>query len=108
MQGRVHLSCDYCRYEIWGYAANQAAGEQIYLADRDTHPDLESLHEDFWLVDEATVVRLIYDEQGRFERPEPVEAVRPYLVIRDTALRHAQPLDAYVASRGREFTARSV
>lgn len=103
-----HPLSDYCRYEIWGYAANQAAGEQIYLADRGAHPDLESLREDFWLVDDAMVVRMIYDVRGRFERPELVEDVRPYLVIRDIALRHAEPLDEYVASRGLELTARSV
>ena len=109
---RVHILdhplSDYCRYEIWGYAANQAAGEQISLADRGTHPDLESLREDFWLVDDAMVVRMIYDSQGRFERPELVEDVQPYTVMRDIAVRHAEPLDEYVTSRGIELTARSV
>ncbi|MGH3865704.1 MAG: DUF6879 family protein [Pseudonocardiaceae bacterium] len=103
-----HPLSDYCRYEIWGYAANQTAGEQIYLADRSAHPDLESLREDFWLVDDAMVVRMVYDAQGRFERPESVEDVRPYVVMRDTAFRHAEPLDEYVARRGCELTARSV
>jgi hypothetical protein len=102
-----HLLSDYCQYEIWGYAANQAAGEQICLADRGAYPDLESLREDFWLVDDAMAVRMIYDVQGRFERPELVEDVQPYIVMRDTACRHAEPLDEYVASRGIEFTARS-
>lgn len=102
-----HPLSDYCRYEIWGYAANQAAGEQIYLADRSAHPDLESLHEDFWLIDDASAVRMIYDGQGRFERPELVEDVLPYLVMRDTAVRHAESLDEYVASRGLEHTTRS-
>lgn len=97
----------YCRYEIWGYSANQAAGEQIYLADRSAHPDLESMREDFWLVDDVTVVRMLYDTQGRFERPELVKDVEPYLVMRDTALRHAEPLDDYVARRNLEFSARS-
>ncbi|MGH3915534.1 MAG: DUF6879 family protein [Pseudonocardiaceae bacterium] len=103
-----HPLSEYCRYEIWGYAANQAAGEQIYLADRGTHPDLESLREDFWLVDDAVAVRMIYAAQGRFERPELVENVRPYVAMRDIAFRHAEPLDEYVARRGRELTARSV
>lgn len=103
-----HPLSDYCRYEIWGYAANQTAGEQIYLADRGAHPDLELLREDFWLVDDATAVRMIYDVQGRFERPELVEDVQPYLVRRDTAFRHAEPLDECVASRGLDLTARSV
>ena len=103
-----HPLSDYCHYEIWGYAANQAAGEQIHLVDRGAHPDLESLREDFWLVDDATVVRMIYDVQGRFERPELVEDVCPYVVMRDTAFRYAEPLDDYVASRGLELTARSV
>jgi len=109
---RVHILdhplSDYCRYEIWGYAANQAAGEQIYLADRSAHRDLESLREDFWLVDDFTVIRMIYDAQGQFERPELLEDVRPYLVMRDTAFRHAEPLDEYVAGRDLELSARSV
>lgn len=102
-----HPLSDYCRYEIWGYAANQAAGEQIYLADRAVHPDLESLREDFWLVDDATAVRMLYDVQGRFERSELVEDVQLCLAMRDTAVRHAEPLEEYVASRGLERTARS-
>ncbi|MGH3923373.1 MAG: DUF6879 family protein [Pseudonocardiaceae bacterium] len=102
-----HPLSDYCRYEIWGYAANQAAGEQIYLADRGAHPDLESLREDFWLVDDATAVRMIYDSQGQFERPELVEDQQPYIVMRDTVCRHAEPLDEYVARRGIELTTRS-
>lgn len=103
-----HPLSDYCRYEIWGYAANQAAGEQIYLADRGAHRDLESLREDFWLADDAIAVRMVYDAQGRFERPELAGDVRPYLVMRDTAFRHAEPLDEYVAGRGLELSARSV
>jgi len=105
---RVHVLdqplSDYCRYEIWGYAANQAAGEQIYLVDRDAHPDLRSLQEDFWLVDSVTAVRMIYDGEGRFERPELVENVRPYVAMRETALSHAQPLAEYVVSRGLDLT----
>ena len=50
---------------------------------------------------------MIYDVQGRFERPELVENVRPYIAIRNTAFRHAEPLDEYVASRSLELTARS-
>ncbi len=102
-----HPLSEYCRYEIWGYAANQAAGEQIYLADRGSHPDLELLREDFWLVDDATAVRMIYDVQGQFEQPELIEDVRPYLGKRDTVVRHAEPLDEYVAGRGFEITVRS-
>lgn len=75
--------------------------------DRDAHPDLEPLREDFWLIDNATVVRMIYDAQGRFERPELVKDVRSYMVMRDTACRHAEPLDEYVASRGLELRGRS-
>lgn len=102
-----HPLSDYCRYEIWGYAANQAAGEQIYLADRGADPDLEPLREDFWLIDDATAVRMIYDPMGRFERPELVEDVQPYLAMRDAAFRHAEPLEEYVASRCLELTMRS-
>ncbi|HEY2763935.1 MAG TPA: hypothetical protein VGJ13_07960 [Pseudonocardiaceae bacterium] len=104
---RVHVLdqplSDYSRYEIWGYRANQAAGEEIYLADREA--DLEDVRDDFWLVDDETAVRMIYDHEGRFVRPELTEDVGPYLEMRASALRHSEPLDDYIARRNLRLTA---
>ncbi|MGH3547887.1 MAG: DUF6879 family protein [Pseudonocardiaceae bacterium] len=100
---RVHILDQpltaYLRFELCGYLANQEAGEEIYVVDRDTHPDLAGLHEDFWLYDEEIAVRMVYDRKGRFLHPEPVEDLESYRKMRDTALRHAEPLNDYLARK---------
>lgn len=97
---RVHILdtplSAYSRFEIAGYVDNQAAGEEIFLVNRDVHADLAALTEDFWLVDDEIAVSMIYDEDGRFLRPEPVSDVERCRSLRDIALRHALPLDEYL------------
>lgn len=106
---RVHILdqplSDYTRYELWGYQANQAAGEEIYLADRDAHADLQRLREDFWLIDDTIAVRMIYDDEGHFLRPERAAEPDGYREMRETALRHAVSLDTYLARRRPRLTA---
>ena len=106
---RVHIidnpDSDYTRFEMHGYRANAAAGEEIYLADRAAHVDLEQLREDFWLIDEAVAVRMLYDGEGHFLRPEPVEDVAPYLRMRSTAMRYAETLNDYLVRTGMRLTA---
>ncbi|WP_106403774.1 DUF6879 family protein [Actinocorallia populi] len=103
--GRVHVVdlplTPYTRYELWGYQANAAAGEDIGIAERDAHPDLELLRRDFWLVDDATAVWMDYDADGRFLQPVlatggEVEVCRR---MRDIALAHAEPLEAYLTRK---------
>lgn len=97
---RVHILdqplSDYTLFELYGYQANAAAGEDIYLADRGSHPDLVDLHTDFWLFDSETAVVMHYDDDGHFLHPELVDDARPYVGMRATALRHAVPLDGYL------------
>lgn len=88
--------CDYSEWELWGYRENQLAGENISVADRAWSADLADLHEDFWLVDDEVVVKMIYDDEGHFLRPELAEDVAPYLEMRDRSLRHAITLDEYL------------
>lgn len=60
---------DYDRYACeWGYAFNGPAGEEIRVWDLADHalPELPITH-DFWLLDENKVLRMHYDEMGRFE-----------------------------------------
>jgi hypothetical protein len=89
----------YLRFELRGYLANRAAGEEISVVDRDTHPDLAELHEDFWLYDDEIGVRMIYDDEGHFQHPEPVDDLARYRDMRDTAMRHAEPLNDYLARK---------
>jgi hypothetical protein len=93
-----HPPSEYIRFELaWGYPANDAAGEDIRILDHDV-PDL--LTEDYWLFDDALVVRLDYDHEGRFIAPVVVEDAEPYRRARDTALRLAVPFRTYLAELG--------
>lgn len=99
---RVHVIdwplADYTRFELHGYQANAAAGEDIRIADRSAHRDLDLLRRDFWLIDDVTAVWMHYDAEGRFLRPELAgEAeVRQCRRMREIALAHAEPLDAFL------------
>lgn len=100
---RVHILerplTDYVRWELSSYPANIVAGEEILAADRDSHPDLAGLHEDFWLFDDRDLVALSYDDDGRWlgVDPRPASDLDRYRHMRDTALRHAVPLEEYLA-----------
>jgi Family of unknown function (DUF6879) len=91
---------DYQRFQFsWGYVENSEAGEEISILDH-YPPKLSSVlafPEDFWLFDDATVVALEYDDEGRFLRPVMVPVVTPYLQARDIALAEAVPFPEYVA-----------
>jgi hypothetical protein len=67
---------DYIRYECeWGYVFNAQAGEEIRVLDLgqlDWRADLLADEEDFYLVDDQWLVRMIYDDAGRFLGAEVV------------------------------------
>ncbi|MGH3720804.1 MAG: DUF6879 family protein [Pseudonocardiaceae bacterium] len=100
---RVHILDQpltaYLRFELYLYIDGVAAGSEIYVVDRDDHPDLAALHEDFWLYDDEIAVRMIYDDGGHFLHPELIDDIEPYCQMRDTALRHAEPLTDYLARK---------
>lgn len=100
---RVHVLdyplSEYSEFELFGYQANEAAGEQVFVADRSDSPELEQLREDFWVIDDTTVIRMIYDNEGRFLRPEFPDETAPYLEMRSIALRHSDPLSDFLARR---------
>lgn len=89
----------YSEWELHGYQANVAAGEEVFVADRSEAPVLDELREDFWLLDDRVVIRMIYDADGRFLRPELADDIAPYLEMRSNALRHSDPLADYLAQR---------
>lgn len=99
---RVHVLeeplSEYVRWELSTYPANAAAGEQIFIADRDRHTDLGDLREDFWLFDDLDLVVMRYDDEGRWLgvalRPE--SDLDRYLQMREVALAHAVPLADYL------------
>lgn len=101
---RVHILDQpltaYLRFELYGYLLeNQPAGAEIYVVDRDDHSDLAKLHEDFIIFDDEIAVRMVYDNEGRFLRPEPIDEIERYREIRDTAMHYAEPLNDYLARK---------
>ena len=67
---RVHVLdfplCEYSRFEINSYRDSQAVGQETFLADRAEHAELVDMHEDFWLMDDDAMVRMVYDDVGHF------------------------------------------
>jgi hypothetical protein len=102
---RVHVLrsplTPYLRYECeWGYAYNATVGEEIRILDLAERPKPSSLiDEDFWLMDDATVVRMQYRD-ARFIGAEVLpDALLPrYRAARDAAWQEAVPFAAYWAA----------
>lgn len=88
----------YLRYEFAAFRVNMAAGEEIFVVDRDAHPGLADLRDDFWMVDERFVAVMRFDDDHRPLGPdEPADPVASYVARRDLALRVALPLDTWLA-----------
>ncbi|MGH3931101.1 MAG: DUF6879 family protein [Pseudonocardiaceae bacterium] len=100
---RVHILDQpltaYLRFELYLYLDSVAVGSEVQVADRDDHPALAELHEDFWLFDDEIAVRMIYGDEGHFLYPELIEDIEPYRDMRDTALLHSEPLIDYLARK---------
>lgn len=67
---------------------NAEAGEQIHILDRSERrlPAEVEMLEDFWLMDDETVLRMHYDEQGAYLGASLADDVAPYRRTRDAAL----------------------
>ncbi|MGW6279086.1 DUF6879 family protein [Kribbella sp. NPDC055071] len=93
LRHRVHILRtplnDYLRYECeWGYVPNSEAGEEIHILDTAERalPSEVELLEDFWLMDDETVLRMHYDERGGYLGASLADDVVPYRRTRDAAL----------------------
>lgn len=107
---RVHIIehplTEYLRYQLIGYVESQAAGEEIRLADRGTHPELVELGPDFWLFDadtpQAFGVRLHFDGLGHLlgiEHVTTVDEIRELERQREVALERSISLAEYIARK---------
>lgn len=88
---------DYLRFQLaWGYPTNVAAGEDIRILELGADDEPPGMvHEDYWLFDDAIVVRLEYDEHGSFLRPVEVRDVAPYRRCRDAVMARAVRFEQY-------------
>jgi hypothetical protein len=57
---------DYQRYQVaWGIPGNVTAGEQVRILDPAAVTEPIAPQQDFWIFDDATVVHLNFDPEGR-------------------------------------------
>jgi hypothetical protein len=99
----IRAMTDYIRFELsWGYPDNVAAGEDVRILQLQPGESLADMpQEDYWLFDDAVMVRLQYDGSGQFLRCVAVRdhaQVRSCCGWRDTAMTRAVPFDSYRAS----------
>jgi hypothetical protein len=89
---------DYVRMEFeWGYPDNVAAGEDIRILELGTDDIPDVLDHDYWLFDDATVVRLEYTDDGSFIRPVAISDITSYRRCRAVAMARAVAFHAYPA-----------
>lgn len=91
---------DYIQYEFeWGFVYNVAAGEDIRVLDLTDRPAPDLPDHDFWLFDEATVVKLLYRPDGTQIGRELVEDpdIAAYLRYCGAAWQEAVPFNEYWA-----------
>ena len=102
--GRVHVLrrplSDYLRYEFAVYSYTVRAGENVRILDLTDRHDLALPSFDFWLFDEARVVRMDYDADGRQLGREWLENIDParYVAWKRLALDVAVPFADYRAT----------
>jgi hypothetical protein len=102
--GRVHVVdrplSDYVQYELAVYAENVAAGEDVRIADRSLHPELETLAQDFAIFDRKTVALFDYDDAGQvrgYRITDDAETVHRCQKQYSLALQHSVPLAEFRA-----------
>lgn len=101
---RVHAvtgPTPYVRFEVEGYADNEAAGEDVrILQAANLAAVFGEQPPDFWLFDDAVVLEMRYDGTGRIGAvpivTNPTE-LRRYQRLRDVGLQHAVPVRDYRA-----------
>jgi hypothetical protein len=90
---------NYERYECeWGYTYNGDAGEDIRILELPSETERsEQLSEDFYVVDGSFVLRMHYDDHGRFigATEAPPEQLQRYLVIRDASWQASEPFSRW-------------
>jgi hypothetical protein len=96
---------DYLRFEMVGYEANVDAGEDVRIADRCMHPELEALRHDFWLFDaetpDAFAMPMHHDTIGHlvgFDITDDPQVIEQCRRERDLAVALSVPLHEYAVA----------
>jgi hypothetical protein len=96
-----HPLSDYLRFELSLYPRSIEAGEDVRIANLDSHPELEVCRHDFWLFDDQVVVTLEYDPGGRFRGTRTEQDLDRYRQLRELALSCSMELSAYTTRAAR-------
>jgi len=89
---RVHVVkrpfCDYLRYEIEACKYNAVAGERILFLDFEEFDKLDlRIKFDYWLFDDEVVLKMVYDEEGKFLCYEEIRGdLKLYIELKDKLL----------------------
>lgn len=84
----------YQRWELWAAPYNIAAGEKVSVLERRRAEQLELPRRDWWLFDQAAVVLMDFDDQGRLlglRHSQDPGAVSQYARWSETASSHGAP-----------------
>lgn len=95
---------DYLRYACeWGYAYNATAGQDLRILELPAD-ELQAVARvsDFWIIDRELVVRMHYDEAGRFVGAEVIpdeQGAAVFRALAEALWRQAEPFGAWWAAR---------
>ncbi len=89
---------DYSRFGVWCSQFTNGAGEDIRYITRDVATAIGLPNQDYWLFDSRKLVRMHFDDIGRFEGGELIED--PAVIVqhnywRDAAWHHARRRDDF-------------
>jgi hypothetical protein len=96
---------DYERWSFeWPCADTEEAGQRLYILDLAEVAESPALPEyDYWMYDESIVIRMRYDEEGRYQGNErlPDAEVAAHVAYRDAAIAAATRYPDYWAAHSR-------
>lgn len=91
---------DYIRWGLDVSPLNIEAGEDIRYLPRHQAHDIELPDEDFWLLDDDTLILSVFSADGRtggFARPSSPELLRQCIAVRDQVWERAIPYAQYAS-----------
>ncbi|GAA3551084.1 hypothetical protein GCM10022419_034220 [Nonomuraea rosea] len=99
-RSRVHVLrtplTDYLRFECeWGHALNTHLEDIRILDASERSLPAEVPDHDYWLIDNRLVIRMHYDDTGRFVGAEIRDDVALYRHARDVAMSAAEPFSSW-------------